>query len=139
MPLRYGATRSIGQYVLNFIEMAYLKGEECGTNFRHLVSIHVGAPTRKKLCCADSFTKCIQDSAKETLPVQMRPKKPAFAYAETRSMYNSVCVTRSNGDLNQEKRLSRKLLRQLYREWTSRTKKFEKAWSTRTAEKPMLY
>ncbi|KAK6758098.1 hypothetical protein RB195_015736 [Necator americanus] len=89
--------------------MAGLIDEECRTNFRQSVSIHVGVRTRKKLCDADTFTNCIQDAAKEILLVQMPWKKFGFASAETRSTYNSVCVARSTGDLNQEKRLRRKL------------------------------
>ncbi|KAK6735994.1 hypothetical protein RB195_018954 [Necator americanus] len=44
------------------IDMADLKDEECRTKLRQRVSIHVGVRTRKKLCDADSFTNCIQDS-----------------------------------------------------------------------------
>ncbi|KAK6727173.1 hypothetical protein RB195_005092 [Necator americanus] len=59
-------------------------------------------------------------------------KKFAFASAEKRSTYNSICVASSTGDFNQEKRLKKKLRRQLQQdcdnEWTSRTKEFEKAW-----------
>ncbi|KAK6764380.1 hypothetical protein RB195_024634 [Necator americanus] len=54
-----------------------------------------------------------QDAASETLPVLLPRKKFAFASAETKSTYNSVCVARSAGDFNQEKRLRRKLRRQL--------------------------
>ncbi|KAK6742955.1 hypothetical protein RB195_010308 [Necator americanus] len=117
------------------IDTAGLKDEECRTNFHHRVSNHVGVQTRKRLCDADSFTiytiflyntfplqipfKCIQDAAEETLPVQMPRKKFAFASAETRSTYNSVCVARSIGDFNQEKRLRRKLCRQLQQDRNS--------------------
>ncbi|KAK6728440.1 hypothetical protein RB195_005835 [Necator americanus] len=44
------------------IDMAGLKDEECRTNIRQLVYIHAGERTRKKLCNADFFTKCIQDA-----------------------------------------------------------------------------
>ncbi|KAK6738361.1 hypothetical protein RB195_020463 [Necator americanus] len=88
------------------IDMAGLKDDECRTKFR--VSIHVGVRTRKKLSDADSFAKCIQDAAGETLPALLPRKKSAFASAETKSTYNSVCVARS-ADFNQEKRLRRKL------------------------------
>ncbi|KAK6758849.1 hypothetical protein RB195_016214 [Necator americanus] len=105
------------------IDMAGLKDDECRRKFRR-VSIHIGVRTRKKLSDADSFTKCIQDAARETLPVLLSRKKFAFASAETKSTYNSLCVARSAGDFNQEKRLRRKLLRQLQQdrdnEWTSR-------------------
>ncbi|KAK6744134.1 hypothetical protein RB195_011068 [Necator americanus] len=111
--------------------MAGLKDDECRTKFRQRVSIHVGVRTRKKLSDADSFTKCIQDAARETLPVLLPRKKFAFASAETESTYNSVCVARSAGDFIQEKRLRRKLRRQLQQdrdnEWTSRAMEFEKA------------
>ncbi|KAK6764228.1 hypothetical protein RB195_024515 [Necator americanus] len=112
--------------------MAGLKDDECRTKFCQHVSIHVEIRTRKKLSDADSFTKCIQDAARETLPVLLPRKKFAFASAETKSTYNSVCVARSAGDFNQEKRLRRKLRRQLQQdrdnEWTSRAMEFEKAW-----------
>ncbi|KAK6755870.1 hypothetical protein RB195_014328 [Necator americanus] len=101
--------------------------------------IHVGVRTRKKLSDADSFTKCIQDAAKETLPVLLRRNKLAFASAETKSTYNSVCAARSAGDFNQEKRLRRKLRRQLQQdrdnEWMSRAMKFEKAREDRNPRK----
>ncbi|KAK6761254.1 hypothetical protein RB195_022353 [Necator americanus] len=109
--------------------MAGLKDDECRTKFRQRVSIHVGVRIRKKLGNVDSFTKCIQDAAREMLPVLLPRKK--FAFAETKSTYNSVCVARSTGDFNREKRLRRKLRRQQQQdrdnEWTSRTKEFEKA------------
>ncbi|KAK6754703.1 hypothetical protein RB195_013595 [Necator americanus] len=86
---------------------------------------------------ANSFTKCIQDAARETLPVLLQRKKFVFASAETKSTYNFVCVACSTGDLNQEKRLRRKLRRQLQQDrnnqWTSRAKEFEK---TREDENP---
>ncbi|KAK6726427.1 hypothetical protein RB195_004629 [Necator americanus] len=112
------------------IDMAGLKDDECRRKFRQRVSIHVGVRTRKKLSDADSFTKCIQDAARETLPVLLPRKKFVFASAETKSTYNSVCVARSGGDFNQEKRLRRKVRRQLQQdrdnEWTSRAMEFEK-------------
>ncbi|KAK6741581.1 hypothetical protein RB195_009446 [Necator americanus] len=93
------------------------------------------ARTRKKLSDVDSFTTCIQDAARETLPVLLPRKKFVFASAETKSTYNSVCVARSAGDFNQEKRHRRKLHRQLQQdrdnEWTSRAMKFEKVWKDR--------
>ncbi|KAK6741757.1 hypothetical protein RB195_009555 [Necator americanus] len=121
--------------------MAGLKDDECRTKFRQRVSIHVGVRTRKKLSDTDSFTKCFQDAARETLPVLLPRKKFAFASAETKSIYNSVCVARSAGDFNQGKRLRRKLRRQLQQdrddEWTSRAMEFEKAWEDRKErEKP---
>ncbi|KAK6764781.1 hypothetical protein RB195_024923 [Necator americanus] len=102
------------------IDMAGLKDDECRTKFRQRVSIHVGVRTRKKLSDADSFTKCIQDAARETLPVLL-PRKNA-------------------GDFNQEKRLRRKLRRQLQKEceneWTSKPQAFEKVWEDKDAESP---
>ncbi|KAK6740816.1 hypothetical protein RB195_008967 [Necator americanus] len=95
------------------VDMASLKDDEFRTKFRQRVSIHVGVRTRKKYSDADSFTKYTQDAAKETLPVLLPRKKFAFASAETKSTYNSVCVARSAGDFNQEMRLRRKLRRQL--------------------------
>ncbi|KAK6761855.1 hypothetical protein RB195_022806 [Necator americanus] len=112
--------------------MAGLKDEECGTKFRQRESIHDGVRTRKKLSDANSFTKCIQNAARKTLPVLLPRKKFPFASAETESTCNSVCVAHSTGDFNQEKRLRRKLRRQLQQdrdnEWTSRATEFEKAW-----------
>ncbi|KAK6735456.1 hypothetical protein RB195_018582 [Necator americanus] len=58
--------------------MGGLKDEECRTNFHQRTSIHVGVRTRKKLCYADSFTKYIQEAAKETIPVQMPLKNWRF-------------------------------------------------------------
>ncbi|KAK6744165.1 hypothetical protein RB195_011088 [Necator americanus] len=121
------------------IDMAGLKDDECRRKFRQFMSIHVGVRTRKKLSDADSFKKCIQDAARETPPVLLPRKKFAFASAETKSTYNSVCVARSAGDFNQEKRLRKKLRRQLQQdrdnEWTSRAMEFEKAWEDRNPRK----
>ncbi|KAK6760750.1 hypothetical protein RB195_021991 [Necator americanus] len=121
------------------IDMAGLKDEEWRTKFRQCVSLHAEVRTRKKLSDADSFTKCIQDTARETLPVLLPRKKFALASAKTKSTYNSVCVARSAGDFNQEKRLRRKLRRQLQQdrdnEWTSRAMEFEKAWEDRNPRK----
>ncbi|KAK6760402.1 hypothetical protein RB195_021754 [Necator americanus] len=79
------------------------------------------------------------DAAKETLLIQMPQKKFAIASAETKSTYNLVCVARNTGDLNQEKRLRRKLCRQLQQdrdnEWTSRANKFEKVWEDKNPRK----
>ncbi|KAK6733277.1 hypothetical protein RB195_017182 [Necator americanus] len=76
-----------------------------------------------------------QDAAIETLAVLLSRKKFAFAFAETKSIYNSVFVKHSAGDFNQEKRLRIKLRRQLQQdhdnEWTSRAMEFEKAWEDR--------
>ncbi|KAK6752544.1 hypothetical protein RB195_003768 [Necator americanus] len=109
------------------------------TKFRQRVSIHVVVRTRKKLSDGDSFTKCIQDAARETLPVLLPRRKFAFASAETKSTYNSVCVARSAGVFNQEKRFRRKLRRQLQQdrdnEWTLRALEFEKAWEDRNPRK----
>ncbi|KAK6764715.1 hypothetical protein RB195_024880 [Necator americanus] len=103
------------------------------------MSIRVRVHIWKKLSDADSFTKCIQDAARETLPILLPLKKFAFASAETKSMYNSVCVARSTGDFNQDMRLRRKLRRQLQQdrdnEWTSGTKEFEKAWEDKNPRK----
>ncbi|KAK6734274.1 hypothetical protein RB195_017823 [Necator americanus] len=121
------------------IDMAGLNDDGCRTKFRQRVSIHVGVRTRKKFSDADSFTKCIQDAARETLPVLLPWKKFAFAFAETKSTYNSVFVASSAGDFNQEKRLRRKLRRQLQQdrdnEWTSRAMEFEKGLEDRNPRK----
>ncbi|KAK6762635.1 hypothetical protein RB195_023381 [Necator americanus] len=125
------------------IDMAGLKHEECRTKFRQRESIHVGVRTRKKLSDADSFTKCIQDAAREALPVLLPRKKFVFASAETKSTYHSACVARSTGDFNQEKRLRMKLRRQLQQDrdnkWTSRAMEFEVCERTRARGKHMLY
>ncbi|KAK6736618.1 hypothetical protein RB195_019361 [Necator americanus] len=103
------------------VDMAGLKDDECRRKFCQRVSIHVG------------------DAARETLPVLLPRKKFAFASEETKSTYNSVCVARSAGEFNQEKRLRRKLRRQLQQgrgnEWTSRAMEFEKAWEDRNPRK----
>ncbi|KAK6742718.1 hypothetical protein RB195_010156 [Necator americanus] len=96
------------------IDMAGLKDDECRTKFRQRASIHVGVRTRKNLNDADSFMKCIQDVAKETLPVLLPRKKFAAASAKTKSTYN--CQDRDN-------------------EWTSRAMEFEKAWEDRNPRK----
>ncbi|KAK6763441.1 hypothetical protein RB195_023947 [Necator americanus] len=96
--------------------MAGLKDDECRRKFRQRVSIHVGVWTRKKLSDADSSTKCIQDAARETLPVLLPRKKFAFAPAETKSTYNSLQQDRDN-------------------EWTSRAIEFEKEWEDRNTRK----
>ncbi|KAK6742906.1 hypothetical protein RB195_010273 [Necator americanus] len=66
-------------------------------------------------------------------------KKFAFASAETKSTYNSVCVARSTGDFNQEKRPRRKLRCQLQQdrdnEWASTAMEFEKAWEDKNPRK----
>ncbi|KAK6728673.1 hypothetical protein RB195_005987 [Necator americanus] len=101
--------------------------------------VHVEVRTRKKLSDADSFTKYIQDAARETLPVLLPRKKFAFASAETKSTYNCAYVAPSTGDINQEKRLRRKLRHQLQQdrdnEWASRAMEFEKAWEDRNPRK----
>ncbi|KAK6750170.1 hypothetical protein RB195_002267 [Necator americanus] len=118
------------------IDVAGLKDEECRTKFRQRVSINVGVRTRKKLSDADSFAKCIHDAAKETLPVLLPWKKFAFASAEAKSTYNSVCVARSTGDFNQEKRLRRKLRSQLQQdrdnEWNQERRSLKRRGRTRT-------
>ncbi|KAK6762063.1 hypothetical protein RB195_022963 [Necator americanus] len=119
--------------------MAGLKDDECRTKFRQRVSIHVGVRTRKKLSDADSFTKCIQDAARETLPVLLPRKKFVFASAETKSctilyMSRAALVTSSRKSV-----LERKLRRQLQQdrdnEWTSRAMEFEKTWEDRNPRK----
>ncbi|KAK6735308.1 hypothetical protein RB195_018480 [Necator americanus] len=105
--------------------------------------IDMAVRTRKKLSDADSFTKSIQDATRETLPVLLQRKKFAFASVETNSTYNSVCVARSTGDFNQNRRLRRKLHRQLQQdrdtEWTSRAMEFEKAWEDQNRRKAYVY
>ncbi|KAK6736104.1 hypothetical protein RB195_019030 [Necator americanus] len=75
--------------------------------------------------------KIDMNAARETFPVLLPRKKFVLASAETKSTYNSVCVARSTGDFNQEKRLRGKLRCQLQQdrdnEWTSRAMEFEKA------------
>ncbi|KAK6761245.1 hypothetical protein RB195_022345 [Necator americanus] len=78
-----------------------------------------------------------QSASRTLLPVLLPRKK--FAFAETKSTYNSVCVARSTGDFNREKRLRRKLRRQQQQncdnEWTSREMEFEKALEDRNPRK----
>ncbi|KAK6736085.1 hypothetical protein RB195_019018 [Necator americanus] len=89
---RYSSTnkRNRGIPLQPKIDVAGLKDEECRTKFRQRVSIHVGVWIRKELSVADSFTKCILDPGRETLPVLLPRKKFVFASAETKSTYNSV-------------------------------------------------
>ncbi|KAK6763938.1 hypothetical protein RB195_024322 [Necator americanus] len=54
-----------------------------------------------------------QETAKKTLPVLAPRKKFVFVSAETISTYKFVCVARSADDFSQEKRLRRRLHRQL--------------------------
>ncbi|KAK6737183.1 hypothetical protein RB195_019712 [Necator americanus] len=68
-----------------------LKDEEERNSER--MSIHVGVRTRKKLSDADSFTKCIQDAAREMLPVLLPREKFALASAGTKSTYTSTVIT----------------------------------------------
>ncbi|KAK6744866.1 hypothetical protein RB195_011529 [Necator americanus] len=96
--------------------MGGLKDEECRTNFRQRVSIH--------------------DAARETLSALLPRKKFAFASAETKSTYNSVRVARSAGDVNQERKLCRKLQQDRDNEWTSKAKEFEKVWEDKNSRKP---
>ncbi|KAK6765154.1 hypothetical protein RB195_025190 [Necator americanus] len=86
------------------IDVAGLKDEECRTELRQRVSIHVGVRTKKKLSDGDSFTKCIQDAARETLPVLLPQKR---------------------------RKLRRQLQQDRDNEWTSRAMEFEKAWEYR--------
>ncbi|KAK6760924.1 hypothetical protein RB195_022117 [Necator americanus] len=88
--------------------MAGLKDENCKTKFCQGLSMLVGVRTRKKFSDTDSFTMCIQDAARKTLPVLLR-SLPLH-------LYNSVCVARSTGDFKQEKRLRRKLRHQLQKD-----------------------
>ncbi|KAK6729233.1 hypothetical protein RB195_006338 [Necator americanus] len=107
------------------IDMAGLKDDESRRKVRQRVSIHVGVRTRKKLSDADSFTKCIPDAARETLPVLLPRKKFAFASAETKS--NSLITIL--------RKLRRQLQQDLDNEWSSRAMEFEKAWEERNPRK----
>ncbi|KAK6763034.1 hypothetical protein RB195_023655 [Necator americanus] len=118
------------------IDIAGLKDEEYTTNFRQHVSIHDGVRTRKKLSDADSFTKCIQDAASETLPVLLPRKKFAFASAKTKPTYNSLCAARSTGNFGRlKKKFRHELQKDRENEWTERAKEFEKAWEDRNPRK----
>ncbi|KAK6736989.1 hypothetical protein RB195_019592 [Necator americanus] len=101
------------------IDMADLKDENCRTNFRQRVSIHVEVQVKKKLCNADFFTKCIQDSAKETLPAARRVQRRVVVY--------------SAGSLR--RKLCRQLQQDRDNELTSRARKFEKAWKEKNPQK----
>ncbi|KAK6729695.1 hypothetical protein RB195_006629 [Necator americanus] len=100
--------------------------------------IDMAVRTRKKPSDLNSFTKCIQDAARETLPVLLPRKKFVFASAETKSTYNSAFFARSTGDFNQEKRLRKKLRRQLQQdcdnEPTSKAKEFGEAWEDKNPQ-----
>ncbi|KAK6742282.1 hypothetical protein RB195_009878 [Necator americanus] len=102
--------RNRGVFLQPKIDMAGLKDDECKTNFR-------------------------QRRCKRNAPGVLSRKKFAFASTETKFIES---VARSTGDFNQEMRLRRKLCRQLQQrdnEWTSRAKKFEKAWKDKNSHK----
>ncbi|KAK6748382.1 hypothetical protein RB195_001169 [Necator americanus] len=104
------------------LDLVGLKNDECRKKFHQRASINIGLRNRKSVDDADSFTKCIHDAAKKTLPVSAPWKKFTLTSTKTISTYNSVCVARTSGDFAQEKGLRRKLLHQLKRgrenEWT---------------------
>ncbi|KAK6742845.1 hypothetical protein RB195_010233 [Necator americanus] len=83
--LRCGSRRGTEEYLLNRkSNRKGLKSEGSRTNFRQNVSIRVGVRTKKKLSDADSFTNCIQDAARETLPLLLLRKKACrFKLEET--------------------------------------------------------
>ncbi|KAK6737184.1 hypothetical protein RB195_019712 [Necator americanus] len=84
--------KSVWDVAFNFSVSRYgLKDEEERNSER--MSIHVGVRTRKKLSDADSFTKCIQDAAREMLPVLLPREKFALASAGTKSTYTSTVIT----------------------------------------------
>ncbi|KAK6744494.1 hypothetical protein RB195_011297 [Necator americanus] len=91
------------------IDMARLKDEEC-RKFNVCLFTLVG-PGRSYMRIPSQSSS--RRETRKTLPVLLPRKKFAFASAETKSTYNSVCVARSAGDFNQEKGLRRKLRRQL--------------------------
>ncbi|KAK6728919.1 hypothetical protein RB195_006157 [Necator americanus] len=104
-------------------------------DYKNLVEEFASTSSR----CAFVRLRDRTDAARDTLPVILPRKKFAFASVETKSKYNSVYAARSAGDFNQEKRLRRKLRRQLQQnrdnEWTSRAMEFEKAWEDRNPRK----
>ncbi|KAK6731063.1 hypothetical protein RB195_007496 [Necator americanus] len=83
------------------LDLAGLKNEECRKKFCYRVSINIGLQTRKRMDDGDSFTKCIQDAAKETLQALAPRKKSALASADTIYTYDSVGVARATGDVSQ--------------------------------------
>ncbi|KAK6761013.1 hypothetical protein RB195_022182 [Necator americanus] len=86
------------------LELASLKNGECRKKFELRSTLDYGLG-RKTM--TEYFNKCIQDAAKETLPVLTLRKKFTFASVETISTYNSVCVARKTGDFSRKKRLRR--------------------------------
>ncbi|KAK6732052.1 hypothetical protein RB195_016431 [Necator americanus] len=129
------------------IDMAGLKDEDCRTKFRRRVSIHVGVQNRKKLSDADFFHKKDLGRCKGNAPGSIAAAEVCLCICGNKTLtilyvqfpYNSVCVARSTGNFNQEKRLRRKLRRQLQQdrdnEWTSGAKEFEKAWVDKNPRK----
>ncbi|KAK6746500.1 hypothetical protein RB195_000021 [Necator americanus] len=97
--------------------------------------MNIGLRNKNKVDDTDSSTKCIRDAARKNLSVSLGGR--TFAYAETISTYNSVCVARTTGEFSQEKRLTRRCHRHLKGEnkWSSRTKEFEKAWEEKDPRK----
>ncbi|KAK6757561.1 hypothetical protein RB195_015398 [Necator americanus] len=98
---RYGSTRETEEFLKRNrgvplqpkIDMGGLKDDKCRTEFRQRVSIHVGVRTREKLSDADSFTKCIQDAARETSVLLPRKK---FAFVSAKQNHTILYVTRVN-------------------------------------------
>ncbi|KAK6762449.1 hypothetical protein RB195_023245 [Necator americanus] len=101
------------------------------------------SPDQEEALQCGLLHKVHPERCKGNAPGSNAAKKFAFASVETRPTYNSVCVARSTDDFNQEKRLRRKLRRQLQQDrdnkWTSKAMEFEVCGRTRARGKPMLY
>ncbi|KAK6734600.1 hypothetical protein RB195_018034 [Necator americanus] len=81
------------------LDLPGLKNEHCRKKFRQRVSISIGLGIKRKVEDLDSFTKCILEAAKKTLPEKHLK----------RGLHHQLECDRENG-------------------WTSRTKEFEKTW-----------
>ncbi|KAK6755500.1 hypothetical protein RB195_014083 [Necator americanus] len=130
---RYGSTSETEEFFFN--RKSTMNAEENSANVcPFMLEYGPGRSLAMRIPSQSAFR-----TTRETLPVLLPRKKFAFASAETKSTYNSVCVARSAGDFNQEKRLRRKLRRQLQQdpdnEWTSRAVEFEKVWEDRNPRK----
>ncbi|KAK6760716.1 hypothetical protein RB195_021972 [Necator americanus] len=65
------------------VNMENLKADECRKKFRKRKSVDIGLRTKRRVDRADSFTECIQDADKKTLPILAPRKKITFASAKT--------------------------------------------------------
>ncbi|KAK6764047.1 hypothetical protein RB195_024396 [Necator americanus] len=104
-------------------DLAGLKKEEYRKKFRQRVSIKIGLQIKKRVDDADSFTKCIRDAAKKTLPVSVPGR--TFTEEESSPLHLRKQYPRTIlyallallvNEFSKEKRLRRTLRHQLKRD-----------------------